>query len=233
MLTRRALLLTVCCWVTAGCVPRPPPESVPPEPSTVPAIVAPPGAERFEVDPDRSAVTIEVRRAGALARFGHNHVIVSSVESGVAWLGPDLAASGFEVRVPVRALVVDDPAARAMAGPDFPGAVPEESRQGTYANMLREDVLDAARHPEIVVSAAGLAGTWERPALTARVTLRGVTQEVAVPLTLRREPTTLLASGRLHIRQTDFGITPFSVGGGAVQVADDVEVRFEIVASRP
>lgn len=233
MLTRRALLLTACACATASCVPRPPPESVPPVPSPVPGIVVPPGAERLEVDPDRSAVTIEVRRAGALARLGHNHVVVSSGESGAAWFGPDLAASGFEIRLPVRALVVDDPAARATAGPDFPGTVPEESRRGTYANMLREEVLDAARYPEIVVSATGLAGTWERPSLNASVTLRGVTREIAVPITLRREPKTLFASGRLHIRQTDFGITPFSIGGGAVQVADDVEVRFEIVASRP
>ena len=40
----------------------------------------------------------------------------------------------------------------------------------------------------------------------------------------------MLAKGALRIRQSDFGITPFSVGGGAIQVADEVDVRFEIVA---
>ena len=44
------------------------------------------------------------------------------------------------------------------------------------------------------------------------------------------EGATVTASGAFQVRQTDFGITPFSVAGGAVQVADVVDVRFDITA---
>jgi hypothetical protein len=41
-----------------------------------------------------------------------------------------------------------------------------------------------------------------------------------------------VARGALQLRQSDFGITPFSVAGGAIQVADVLEVSFVIAAVR-
>lgn len=232
MLTQRVLAPVAVLWTMSSCVPRPAEAPVPVESRAAVALEIPAGAERLDIDPGRSVVTVLVRRAGALARLGHNHVIVSSVESGIAWIGPDLAGSGFQVRVPVADLVVDEATARAAAGADFAGTVPEDARAATYANMLREEVLDAARYPEIVVSASRMGGTWERPMAIARVTLRGATRDLEFPIELRREPGSLAARGVLRVRQTDFGITPFNVGGGAIQVADEVEVRFEIAATR-
>jgi hypothetical protein len=40
----------------------------------------------------------------------------------------------------------------------------------------------------------------------------------------------LVAKGRVALKQTDFGITPLSVLGGAIQVKDEVGVRFVIRA---
>lgn len=231
MLTQRALLLVACVWTLSGCAPRRaelPPAAVPSE-VTGPAVPA--GARSMEIDPDRSSVTILVRRAGPLARLGHNHAIASANESGHVWIGPDLEGSGFEVRLPVTALVVDDPAVRAAAGQDFPGEVPEDAREGTYRNMLRPEVLDADRYPSIVVTANRLSGTWEHPAAVASITLRGTTRELELPFELQREPHALIARGSFRIRQSDFGITPFSVGGGAIQVADEIEIAFEVVAT--
>ena len=37
----------------------------------------------------------------------------------------------------------------------------------------------------------------------------------------------------LRLNQTEFGITPFSVAGGALRVADTLEIRFAIAASSP
>jgi hypothetical protein len=121
----------------------------------------------YAVDPDRSLVTLRVYRAGRLAKLGHNHVITSANESGHAWTSGALATSGFEVRVAVNDLVVDDPAARAAAGEDFPGELSEAARQGTRNNMLRAEVLDGEHYPEIVVRASALGGTWDQPGVSA------------------------------------------------------------------
>jgi hypothetical protein len=230
MLTQRALVLLACIWTLSSCAPRRADVPSPAVPPPAQAIKAPAGAQVLEIDPDRSVVTLLVRRAGPLARVGHNHVITSSQESGRAWLGPGPQQSGFEVRLPVGAFVVDDPAARAVAGPEFPGELPAEAREGTYRNMLRPELLDGDRYPEIVVQASRVSGTWQQPVVVARVTLRGAAREIEVPIDLQRDQQMLVARGALRILQSDFGITPFSVGGGAIQVADEVDVRFEIVA---
>jgi polyisoprenoid-binding protein YceI len=228
-----ALLAVACTTRPTGPVPLPrkpiPEISVERGGVAAPAQV-PAGARVFEVDPGRSSVTILVNKAGPFAKFAHNHVVTSGQESGYAWQGRDLADSGFEVRVPVASLVVDDPAARAAAGGEFAGDVPESARQGTYGNMTRAEVLDAAEFPEVVVRCGSLAGTWQQPVAAADLTIRGVTRRVDIPVELTRDRDTITARGSFTIRQTDFGITPFSVAGGAIQVGDELGLRFEIVA---
>jgi len=221
----------ICAGLLAGCAPRraePPLQAPPPTPA---GVAMPEGARVFDIDPQRSVVTIRVYRAGPLAKLGHNHVITSGRESGLVWRGPEPAGSGFELRLPVASLVVDDPAARAAAGPDFAGVVPESAREGTYQNMLRPEVLDGARFPEVTVRSGGLGGTWDRPVAIAEVTLRDATRRIEVPLEFSEAGATLAVRGSLRIRQTDFGMTPFSVAGGAIQVADEVDLSFEVVAT--
>jgi hypothetical protein len=51
-------------------------------------------------------------------------------------------------------------------------------------------------------------------------------------VSVTRDATGVVARGALRLRQSDFGITPFSVAGGAIQVADVLDVSFVIVAVR-
>ena len=227
--------------LTAGCATRPaepvplPPKPVgeitgQPPPAAAGQPVVPAGARAYVVDGPKSVVSIRVHRAGPFAKLGHNHVVTASQLTGWAWQGTDPAGSGFEIHVPVAALVVDDPAARAAAGPGFESVVPDSSRDGTYHNMLRPEVLDGAAFPEVVVRAASLAGTWDDTVANVDLTIRGVTRRIDVPVSVQVGQGTLAASGSFRILQSDFGIAPFSVAGGAIQVADELELAFRIVA---
>lgn len=212
----------------AGCATQ---EPAAPAPQASPAAVAsrvPAGTRAYDVDPSKSSVMVLVYRAGRLARLGHNHAITSGDASGVIWLGDTAADSGFEIHVPVATLVVDDPEARMRAGPDFPGTVPDEARRGTTANMLRAEVLDAADYPEIVVRADRADGDWRHAVVRATVRIRDVSRELDVPVDLEVTGAAVTATGAFQARQTDFGIVPFSVGGGALAVADAFDVRFAI-----
>lgn len=184
----------------------------------------------FDIDPQRTVVTFRVYRAGPLAKLGHNHVITSGQATGFAWQGREPADSGFEIRIPVNSLVVDAAAARAAAGPDFEGTVPDSAREGTHQNLLRPEVLDGARFAEVIVRSNSLSGTWERPVAMADITLKGVTRRKEVPIEIGSVAGALTARGSFTLRQTDFGMTPFSAAGGAIQVADEIGVSFEIVA---
>ena len=72
------------------------------------------GKTVFRIDPAQSLVVIEVRRAGSLARLGHDHVVASHDAEGYA--APDEGRADLQVRL--ERLVVDEPALRAEAGFD-------------------------------------------------------------------------------------------------------------------
>lgn len=191
------------------------------------------GTQSLQVDPERTVVTIIVRRAGPLARLGHDHVITSADETGSVWLGPTPADSSFELRLPVANFDVDLPAARAAAGPQFDAPVPDEARTATRQNMLRAEVLDGAHFPSITLQSAAVSGVWPQPIVRVIVTLKGVEREQEIPVVVERAAGSLTARGELRLNQSDFGITPFAVAGGAIQVADTLEIRFEIAAVTP
>jgi len=62
------------------------------------------------------------------------------------------------------------------------------------------------------------------------VVVRDQTRRVAVPLKYSFDGDALTTSGELTLRQTDFGLTPFSLFGGALRVEDEMKVKFRVVA---
>lgn len=191
------------------------------------------GTQSFPVDPQRTIVTVVVRRAGPLAKLGHDHVLTSADEAGAVWLGSTPADSSFELTLPVEHFEVDLPAARAAAGPEFAAPVPDAARQGTHQNLLRADVLDGEHFPIITLRSSAASGAWPQPFVRVVVTLKGIEREQEIPVVVERTANDVIARGELRLNQTDFGMQPFSVAGGAIQVADTLEIRFEVVASSP
>lgn len=175
---------------------------------------------------------IHVFRGGTLARLGHNHVITSQSVTGRVWLHPQFTASGFELSFPVADLVVDDPKARQAAGSEFPPEIPAADKEGTKKNMLRLEVLDAERHPRVTIRSASISGSLQSPRITARITIKDVSRDVVVPASVAVNGKRLTARGEFEIRQTEFGMKPFSVALGALAVQDQLRVRFDLVAEK-
>ncbi|MDY6947240.1 MAG: YceI family protein [Pseudomonadota bacterium] len=233
--TRAVVLLLLCLGLTACPRPVQPPApapSVPPQPA--PTEPVPPareaGAAIYEIDPQASVVHIHVFRGGTFARLGHNHVMSSKSVTGRVWILPQLSESGFELSFPVAELSVDDPEARRAAGSDFPPEIPAADKEGTRKNMLRKDVLDAENYPQVTVKSAAVAGSIQAAKITARITIKDATREVIVPTSIVVNGSRLTASGEFEIRQTDFGMKPFSVALGALEVQDPLRIRFNLVA---
>ena len=223
--------------IVAGCrsTTAPPPSTNASQSQSVDSAVTTTraGTRRLQVDPERTVVTVFVRRAGPLARLGHDHVITSADEAGSVRLGNTPADSSFELTLPVDRLQVDLPAARAAAGLEFAAPVPDDARAGTRHNMLRAEVLDGQHFPAITLRSSAASGAWPQPIVRVAVTLKGVEREQEIPVVVERDADGLTARGELRLNQTDFGITPFSVAGGAIRVADTLEIRFEIAAASP
>ena len=222
--------LVASVLLLAGC-PRPRVIEAPTPPTKVPAPRLE-GAKIYTVDPAASHVDVLVYRGGPMARLGHNHVMSLQGLSGRVWVNQkDLSRSGFQFKFPVNDVVVDDRAARLAAGGDFPPDIPDKDKAGTRTNMLRAEVLDGAKYPTIELAATKVAGALPQPEITAAITLKGVTREVQVPVNVTIDANGVHAKGEFTIRQTDFGITPFSVALGAVQVVDELRIRFDLHAA--
>jgi polyisoprenoid-binding protein YceI len=72
----------------------------------------------------------------------------------------------------------------------------------------------------------------EQGAVQAELSLHGVTRPLRIPAKIDRGAERIEVGGSFAINQTDFGIEPFSVFGGALAVQDRVDLSFTIRATR-
>jgi polyisoprenoid-binding protein YceI len=175
----------------------------------------------YTVDPGASIVTVTVRRAGLMARLGHDHVVASHTLAGYVASGADRADIAFRADQ----MTVDEPQRLRDAG--IAAQRSPQAVEGTRNNMLGP-VLEAQRYPVVKLHAERL----DDGRLRVAVTLHGATRWLALPAAVQVGAAVVSASGTAHLKQTDFGIVPFSVGGGLLSVQDELEVHYHIVARR-
>lgn len=208
--------LAVLCVLTA-CSQLPPS-------ATVPATVVPPAPMPADVGPQRqidsahSLIVATVRRGGMLARLGHDHVVASHAISGT--VAPQANRADFTFRLDE--MKIDEADLRQIAGLEKQPSA--DAIEGTRHNMLTK-VLDADRYPVVQVHAE--RGAPGQP-LQVSITLHGVTRTLAIPVDLREENGLITVQGTIKLKQTDFGLTPFSVMAGALAVQDEMELRFNL-----
>jgi polyisoprenoid-binding protein YceI len=172
----------------------------------------------FQIHPS-SRLVVKTGKAGLFGFAGHTHVIRARGVSGELVYHPGKPASHLRLRVPTDSLEVLTP-------PDT-----AEIRQVTEA--MRTDVLHPSRYPEMIFAADSLTAKTGKLAMQLAVTMEGTTRTVPVTADVTIGPDTLRATGTFAVKQTDFGIEPFSGGpAGTVKVADRVTFCFDLVAVR-
>jgi polyisoprenoid-binding protein YceI len=217
----------------AGCPPHPVRPGKPPG-EAVPAAGTRPTphlGRPYDVVGSESVLRVLVYRGGALAKAGHNHVIASHDLSGTIYVPEDATGATFEIKMPLADLTVDEASLRAQEGGDFSAEVPDSAREGTRRNMLGQALLNAQLFPEIVLRSERI----ERNAnggLEAHVQaeVRQAPHSIVVPFQYEMQAGQLSVSGELPLRQTDLGLTPFTALLGALQVEDQMRVKFHFVA---
>jgi hypothetical protein len=220
----RRLLPAAALALLVACAPQPPGITPPARPPGFPDAAyvgaAATGAV-YRIDPDASRVVVLVRRGGSLARLGHDHVVASrDVEGYVA-----ADAGRADLYVPLDRLTVDEPSLRAEAG--LESAPSAADVEGTRDNM-RKRVLHTERNAFATIAVRRLADGR----FAAAIALNGVTRTEDVPIAVAADGATLEARGHLALAQTDFGLVPFSILGGAIEVVDRIELAFDIRARR-
>ncbi|MFL6354836.1 MAG: YceI family protein [Bryobacteraceae bacterium] len=105
----------------------------------------------------------------------------------------------------------------------------ERDRDEIQKTMLGSDVLDVEHYPEIVFRSTGIepAGSycWK---VRDDLTLHGQTR----PVTVEVSGISGHYVGASRLKQTQFGIKPVKVAGGAIKVKDEVRIEFDIQLGR-
>jgi polyisoprenoid-binding protein YceI len=97
---------------------------------------------------------------------------------------------------------------------------------------MRVDVLDVAHFPEMTFASKSLHWDGGTVHMKAELTMHGQTREVSIEAKPVITPDTIRVEVRFKVKQTDFGMHPFSTAAGTVKVGDEVEFDIKLVAAR-
>jgi len=224
--------LSAVLLLLAACGSVPPPVIAPPQALPLAqrfAMQAGEGGRLERLDAAASALRIHVFRAGRAARLGHNHVLAVPRLEGMSWR-PDegMAGACFELQFRLDEMLLDAPELRAALGLGWASVLSAQAVAATRANMLGDGSLQAEAFPWVRIRSLQIVG--EAPKLAARVEieLHGQRREQWLPLHAEIGADGVKVRGALVLRQSDFGITPFSVGAGLLAVSDELVVEFEL-----
>ena len=227
--------VAVLVLLLAACGAAPPRQAAGPREAPAQAPQPPRGGALYRIDPAQSELRLLVYRSGTMARLGHNHVIVNRSLDGWVAVAASIAASSFWLKIPAAAFAVDEAGARAEEGADFAAVVAEDAKSATLRNMLGAALLDADRFPDITVRSLELHESVDgsasgTPVALLRIRVAGRDSTLSVPFSLERTAGRLSATGETGLRQSAIGLRPFSVMHGAIQVQDELRLKFRIVA---
>jgi len=163
------------------------------------------------IDPQKSSITVRVFKAGVFSAFGHEHEISAPIQQGSFTENP----ASVELIADTRGMRVMDK------------GISEKDRADIQQTMLGPKVLDSEKFPTIRFRSTRFEplgeGKW---IVLGDLTIHGETHPVKVHV----EGENGHYRGTAELKQKDFGITPVTVGGGAVKVKNELHIEFEIVA---
>ena len=164
------------------------------------------------VGPDTGTLTVKTRRDGAAARVGHDLVI-----DVTAWRGSfDLDAD------PAIELTADARSLRVRSGSGGISPLGDKEKAGIARTIDKEVLRGGAIEFR---STSVRPGPGDRLDVEGELDLLGTRRPMAFALTAGGDGR---VTGSAVVRQTDWGIRPYSAMFGTLKVADEVEVLIDV-----
>jgi polyisoprenoid-binding protein YceI len=180
-------------------------------------------AKTLHLVPGESQVRIHVGKSGMFAEFAHEHdVSAPAVVGDVTYSASDLSDGAVSATFDARRMIV------------VPEHEPKDAPK-VQATMLGPEVLDTAKYPRIRFTSKSCLAKESGPhtftvQVTGELELHGVVRPITVPLRVELSNGNLDAVGTVVLRQTEFGIKPIRLAGGAVTVPDEITVQLKLIA---
>jgi len=178
----------------------------------------------FPIGPQQGILRISTRREGAGARLGHDLVIEAT-----RWEGTVEISEGPDGRVEV---TVDGRSLEVREGHGGARALSDGDRSEIRSN-IEGKVLHTDRYPTIHFRSdqvQGLSSDGERvqATLIGNLEMVGRSAPASVQVTLEPGQNGVHVRAQARIRQTDWGIKPYTAFLGALKVADEVTIEADL-----
>jgi polyisoprenoid-binding protein YceI len=167
--------------------------------------------EVWRLDASDGELLIRTGVKGRAARMGHRLTIVMTRwQATVSWAGADPVAAELAVETDSFEVRRGEGGVKGLSGPE---------RTLVRSNALKS--LDAARFPEIRFTTETIDNTDDGYRLTGKLHIRGKSREHVIDLRTEDLGDSWRMSAESSVRQSDYGVKPYSLLMGSVQVADD------------
>lgn len=167
----------------------------------------------FRLGPDHGTLSVRTTRSGAAAKAGHNLLIHVTSWSATLTLADDPGESSVQLEADGASLRVREGKGGMQAlGPDDMASI---------VQSIDEDVL---KRQGIVFRSTSARPNGDGLAVEGDLTIVGKTHPVSFTIEVDSEGR---LTGGCVIKQSDWGIKPYSTLFGALKVVDEVDVAVE------
>lgn len=172
---------------------------------------------RHEFSADRGRVILLTARDGLAASAGHDLTIEVTVWSGELTIGDDGAPTGLSVQLDLTSLVVVDGTG---------GLKPLSDRDRREIAVTARKVLGVDRHPAATFAASSFEpGSHGGGFIQGTLTLGGTSRPLRLHVSERSADN---YHATASVRQSEFGIKPYTAFLGALKVSDAVGVEVDV-----
>ena len=180
-----------------------------------------------EVHTGNTRIYVHVFKSTSL---GHEHAVVGMVKEGEIHLGA--AQNAGHVVADLTSFVADLDYARKLIG--LPGETDADTQKKVNANMLGKEVLDVLQFPTATARLDSVRLLPERSnnglpqyLLEGELSLHGVTKKMSLVAEAMEQNGWVRLRGHVSLKQSDFGMQPYTALLGAIGVADQLELYGE------
>jgi polyisoprenoid-binding protein YceI len=184
-----------------------------------------PSAAPYRIDARKSQFFVQAEAGGVLGAFAHDHKLqVKDFNGTVSLPSPALQSASLDISIVADSLTLVD-------------KVSDDDRKEIESSM-KQKVLETAKFPKITFRSVGVTvdssdDASSRIKVLGNLWLHGVGHKIPIAMTVALKGDSLRATGTMKLRQTDYGMTPYTAAIGTIRVKDEVTLSFDIVATRP
>ena len=178
----------------------------------------------FVIDAGVSRFTVQAFATGILSSFGHNPVIgIRDFDGNIEFAPESLEKASVQVTVRTSVMEVLD----QMKADDVK----------KLEHEMYEKVLEIRRYPcavftSKVITIQKASEDLVRAHVVGELTFHGVKRDHSFDARVVKIGNGLRISGEFPLRQSEYGIKPFSFAGGVLRLKDDLRFKFELLARK-